>query len=53
MEQLRFDAKQGNDSAINELLRREIDPLHRMVQLRLDKRNQRRVGVADVFQDAL
>ena len=52
-EELLFDAKLGNDSAINELLRRESDSLHRMVQLRLDKKIQRRVGVSDVVQDAL
>jgi RNA polymerase sigma-70 factor (ECF subfamily) len=46
-------AKVGNEDAVNKLLDRERPVLRRQIQLRLDKRIQRRVGVSDIVQDVL
>lgn len=51
--ELLADAQGGNASAVNRLLERHRDAVHRMVQLRLDAKVQRRVDVSDVVQDVL
>ena len=45
------EAKAGDEEAINRLLERHRRAVHRMVQLRLDQKIRRRVGVSDVVQD--
>jgi RNA polymerase sigma-70 factor, ECF subfamily len=46
-------AKAGDGEAVERLLAKHRDSLHRMIQLRLDQRIQRRVDVSDVVQDVL
>lgn len=43
----------GDEDAWNQLLDRHRKSLHRMVQLRLDRRIRQRVDVSDVLQDVL
>ncbi len=43
----------GDDDAWNQLLDRHRKSLHRMVQLRLDRRIRQRVDVSDVLQDVM
>ena len=45
------DARAGNDEAVNRLLERHRQAVHRMVQLRLDQKIRRRIDVSDVVQD--
>jgi RNA polymerase sigma-70 factor, ECF subfamily len=52
-EQLLSDARGGDPRAVNQLLDRHRDAVHRMVRLRLDAKVQRRVDVSDVVQDVL
>ncbi|MCH7726943.1 MAG: RNA polymerase factor sigma-70, partial [Planctomycetes bacterium] len=52
-EQLLADAGQGDADAINRLMDRHRDALHRMVQMRLDQKIKQRVDVSDVVQDVL
>ncbi len=52
-EQLLADAKVGDASAVNRLLDRHRDAVHRMVRMRLDQKILRRVDVSDVVQDVL
>jgi RNA polymerase sigma-70 factor (ECF subfamily) len=52
-EQLMADAKGGDADAVNRLLDRHRDSLRRMVQMRLDRKIQRRLDVSDVVQDVL
>jgi RNA polymerase sigma-70 factor (ECF subfamily) len=40
-------AKGGNKDAVNNLFKRQHDVLRRQIQLRLDKRIMRRVGVSE------
>ncbi len=47
------DVKDGDSQAVERLLARHRDSLHRMIQLRLDGRIKRRVDVSDVVQDVL
>ncbi len=47
------DVKQGDAQAVERLLARHRDSLHRMIQLRMDQRIRRRVDVSDVVQDVL
>jgi RNA polymerase sigma-70 factor (ECF subfamily) len=47
------DARRGNSEAVNQLLERHRDSLHRMVQCRLNRGLARRVDASDVVQDAL
>lgn len=47
------DVKDGDSQAVERLLARHRDSLHRMIQLRLDQRIKRRVDVSDVVQDVL
>jgi RNA polymerase sigma-70 factor (ECF subfamily) len=51
--ELLADARDGSQGAVNRLLNRHRDVLRRQVQLRLDKRIRRRVGVSDIVQDVL
>src|SRR6476646_9852749 len=46
-------ARQGDDDAVNRLMDRHRDSLHRMVQCRLNQGVARRVDASDVVQDAL
>ncbi len=46
-------AKEGDGQAVERLLARHRESLHRMIQLRLDQRIKRRVDVSDVVQDVL
>lgn len=52
-EQLMADARGGDAAAVNRLLDRHRDSLRRMVQMRLDRKIQRRLDVSDVVQDVL
>jgi RNA polymerase sigma-70 factor (ECF subfamily) len=47
------DAKQGDRAAMDQLLDRHRDSLHRMVRCRLNPGVARRVDASDVVQDAL
>lgn len=47
------DVKEGDSQAVERLLARHRDSLHRMIQLRLDQRIKGRVDVSDVVQDVL
>ncbi len=47
------EAKAGDKSAVNLLMDRHRNSLHRLVRMRLDKKIQNRVGVSDVVQDVL
>lgn len=51
--ELLANARDGDAHAVNRLLDRHRDAVHRMVQLRLDAKVQRRVDVSDVVQDVL
>ena len=46
-------AKQGDSDAVNRLLDRHRAAVHRLVQIRLDQKVQRRLDVSDVVQDVL
>jgi len=52
-QELLANAKEGSEEAIGKLLDRHRDALRRMVQMRLDRRIQRRVDVSDIVQDVL
>ena len=52
-QELLAGAKQGDPSAVNQLLDRHRRSIQRMVRMRLDQRIQARVGVSDVVQDVL
>ena len=45
--------KAGDSQAVERLLARHRDSLHRMIQMRLDQRIKQRVDVSDVVQDVL
>jgi RNA polymerase sigma-70 factor (ECF subfamily) len=47
------DARRGDGEAVNRLLERHRNSLHRMVQCRLNRGMARRVDASDVVQDAL
>ena len=46
-------ARQGDSDAVNKLLHRHRGSLRRFVEMRLDRKVQRRVDVSDVVQDVL
>ncbi len=46
-------ARDGNESALNELMERHRAALRHLVRMRLDRKIQRRVDVSDVVQDVL
>ena len=52
-QELLANAKEGSEEAIGKLLDRHRDALRRMVQMRLDRKIQRRVDVSDIVQDVL
>jgi RNA polymerase sigma-70 factor (ECF subfamily) len=52
-QQLLNGAREGNTDAVNDLLQRHRDALHRMIQLRLDAKVRQRVDVSDVLQDVM
>jgi len=46
-------ARLGDSDAVNRLLEKHRAPIRRLVQLRLDRKVQRRVDVSDVVQDVM
>lgn len=46
-------AREGDDDAVNRLLERHRGPIHRLIELRLDRKVQQRVDVSDVVQDVM
>ncbi|MCC9641707.1 sigma-70 family RNA polymerase sigma factor [Rhodopirellula sp. JC740] len=46
-------ARKGDADAVNQLLDRHRGPIRRLVEVRLDRKVQRRVDVSDVVQDVL
>ena len=46
-------AKDGDDSAVNQLMDRHRNSLRQLVRMRLDQKIQRRIDVSDVVQDIL
>jgi RNA polymerase sigma-70 factor (ECF subfamily) len=46
-------ARDGDNDAVNKLLERHRAPIRRLVEMRLDRKVQRRVDVSDVVQDVL
>lgn len=46
-------ARGGDDSAVNELLENHRNSVRRLVQVRLDRKVQRRVDVSDVVQEVM
>lgn len=47
------NAKGGDGHAVSQLLERHRKALHRMIELRLDHRVMRRVGVSDIVQEVM
>jgi len=52
-EQLIQQAKDGNVSAVNQLMDRHRNSLRQLVRMRLDRKIQNRIDVSDVVQDVL
>ncbi len=52
-EKLLEAAKCGDDIAVNRLLGEHRQPVHRLVQMRLDRKVQQRVDVSDVVQEVM
>ncbi|MGB7326554.1 MAG: sigma-70 family RNA polymerase sigma factor [Rubripirellula sp.] len=52
-ETLLVSAKNGDVDAVNTLLERHRAPIRRLVEMRLDRKVQRRVDVSDVVQDVM
>ncbi len=52
-EALLLAVRSGDRDAINPLLERHRGPIHRLVEMRLDRKVQRRVDVSDVVQEVL
>lgn len=52
-EELLVQAKEGDQSAVNQLMERHRDALRHLVRMRLDQKIQRRIDVSDVVQDVL
>jgi len=52
-DELLIAAKQGDDQAVNRLLEKHRGPVRRLVEMRLDKKVQRRVDVSDVVQEVM
>ncbi|WP_168564642.1 sigma-70 family RNA polymerase sigma factor [Crateriforma spongiae] len=46
-------AREGDSRAVNQLLDRHRKPIRRLIELRLDRKVQRRVDVSDVVQEVL
>lgn len=51
--ELLAEAQAGNAEAVNRLLDRHRQALHRLVEVRLDQKLQRRVDVSDIVQEVL
>ncbi|MFK7767350.1 MAG: sigma-70 family RNA polymerase sigma factor [Mariniblastus sp.] len=51
--QLIAQAKDGDESAVNQLMDRHRNSLRQLVRMRLDQKIQKRVDVSDVVQDVL
>jgi RNA polymerase sigma-70 factor (ECF subfamily) len=51
--QLLAGAKSGDPEAVNHLLERHRDAVHRLVRMRLDQKIRRRIDVSDVVQDVM
>jgi len=52
-EQLIAQAKNGDSSAVNQLMDRHRNSLRQLIRMRLDNKIQKRVDVSDVVQDVL
>lgn len=52
-ETLLLAAKEGDEDAVNRLLQRHRAAVRRLVEVRLDRKVQRRVDVSDVVQDVM
>ena len=52
-EQLIAQAKDGDVSAVNQLMDRHRNSLRQLVRMRLDNKIQKRIDVSDVVQDVL
>ena len=52
-DELLIAAQQGDDQAINRLLEKHRGPVRRLVEMRLDRKVQRRVDVSDVVQEVM
>ena len=52
-EELLAQAKDGDNSAVNQLMDRHRNSLRQLIRMRLDARIQKRVDVSDVIQDVL
>lgn len=52
-EELLNGARAGSDDAKGQLLNRHRDALHRMVELRLDRKIQQRVDASDIVQEVM
>jgi RNA polymerase sigma-70 factor, ECF subfamily len=52
-ETLLQSARDGDVDAVNKLLERHRGPIRRLVEMRLDRKVQRRVDVSDVVQDVM
>ncbi len=50
---LLVQAKEGNQSAVNELMDQHRNSLRQLIRMRLDQKIQRRIDVSDVVQDVL
>ncbi|MCA9175911.1 MAG: sigma-70 family RNA polymerase sigma factor [Planctomycetales bacterium] len=47
------DAREGDGDAVQRLMERHRAAIHRLVQMRLDRKIQRRVDVSDIVQEVL
>lgn len=47
------DAREGDGDAVERLMERHRAAIHRLVQMRLDRKIQRRVDVSDIVQEVL
>jgi RNA polymerase sigma-70 factor (ECF subfamily) len=52
-DQLLIAAKKGDPQAVNRLLEKHRGPVRRLVEMRLDRKVQRRVDVSDVVQEVM
>lgn len=52
-EALLASARDGDSDAVNRLLEKHRAPIRRLVELRLDRKVQRRVDISDVVQDVM
>jgi RNA polymerase sigma-70 factor, ECF subfamily len=52
-EELLANVRAGQTEAVNQLLERHRHAVHRLVQMRLDAKIQRRLDISDVVQDVL